>query len=62
MSHCVDAAVNAMQLPPRDTVPDRSRSQSSTLELPPRDDSVLSLRDSRDLEIGRVDFLTHVGT
>jgi hypothetical protein len=62
MSHRVDAAVDAVQMPTRDAISDRPRSQTCTFELPPRNDSVLSLRDPRHLEIGCVDFLTHVGT
>jgi len=62
VTYGVDAAVETMQLPARDAVPDRSRSQTGGFELTPRGDSVLSPRDSRHLEIGRVDFWTHVGT
>jgi hypothetical protein len=58
----VDAAVNAVQLPSLDTVSNRPCPQASAFELPPRDKSMLTLRDSRHLKIGRVAFLTHVGT
>lgn len=62
MPHCVDASVETVELPTREAVSDRSRSQTSAFQLPPRNDPMLSSRDSRHLEIGRVDFLTHVGT
>jgi hypothetical protein len=58
----VDAAVDAMQMSTRDAVSDCACSQTGTLELMPRDDPVLSSRDHRRTVIGRVDFLTHVGT
>jgi hypothetical protein len=62
MAHRVDAAVEAVQLSTSHAISYRPRSQTGAFELPPRDDSVLSLRDSRHLKIGRVAFLTHVGT
>jgi hypothetical protein len=62
VTDCVDAAVDTMQLTPRDAVSDRSRSQTGGFELLSRGNSVLSLRNLRHLKIGRVDFLTHVGT
>lgn len=62
MTHRVDAAVNAVQLPSLATVSNRPCSQAGAFELPPRDNSMLSLGDPRHLEIGRVAFLTHVGT
>jgi hypothetical protein len=62
VTYCVDAAVETMQLPARNAVSDRPRSQAGGFELPPRNNSVLSPRDSRHFEIRRVDFLTHVGT
>jgi hypothetical protein len=54
--------VEAVQLPAREAVSDRSGSQTGTFELMPRNDSVLSSRDLRCTVIGGVDFLTHVGT
>ena len=62
VTHCVDAAVYAVQLSAADAVSYRPRPQAGGFELPPRDDSVLSPRDPRHLKIGHVDFLTHVGT
>jgi hypothetical protein len=62
MSHRVDATVDAMQLSACDAVSDRSRPQTGGFELPPREDTVLSFGDPRHFGIGRVDFLTHVGT
>jgi hypothetical protein len=62
MSYRVDTAVDAVQLSACDAVSDRSRSQTGGFELPPREDAVLSFGDPRYLGIGRVDFLTHVGT
>jgi len=51
-----------MQLPTRDAISNRSCSQTGPFELPPREDAMLSGSDPCNLKIGRVDFLTHVGT
>ena len=62
MTHCVDAAVDTVQLPTRDAVSNRSRSQTRPFELSPRYEPMLPPSNLRYLDIGRVDFLTHVGT
>jgi len=54
--------VDAVQLPTLNAVSDRSRPQIRAFKLPPRDDPMLSPRNPRHLKIGRVAFLTHVGT
>jgi hypothetical protein len=61
MPHGVNAAVEAMQLPPLDTVSDCPRPQASAFELSPNGRPMLSLRDLRYLRIRGVAFLSHVG-
>jgi hypothetical protein len=62
MADGVDAAVDAVQLPSRNSIPNRPRSQASGFKLLPRYRTMLAPGDSRHREIGRVEFLTHVGT
>jgi hypothetical protein len=62
MTDGVDAAVDAVKLAIGDSTPDRPRAQTSRFKLPPRYRAMLTPGDSRHLSIGRVEFLTHVGT
>jgi hypothetical protein len=62
MADGVDAAVNAMELPSCDAIPNRPRAHTSRFELPSRYRTMLARGGSRDLGVGRVEFLTHVGT
>ncbi|HEU5104870.1 MAG TPA: hypothetical protein VFU11_03435 [Solirubrobacterales bacterium] len=49
MADGVDAAVEAVELPSRDSVSDRPRAQTSRFELMPRQHPMLAHRDSSDL-------------
>jgi hypothetical protein len=62
VAYCVDAAVDAVELASIDAIANRPRSQTHVFELPPRRHTVLPRGDSRHCNIGRVAFLTHVGT
>jgi hypothetical protein len=58
----VDASVDAVETAARNSIPNRSRTQTSGFELPARYRTMLAPGDPRYLRIGRVEFLTHVGT
>jgi len=60
--YCVDALVDAVELAPINAIANRPRTQTHVFELPPRSHTMLSRGDSRHCNIGRVAFLTHVGT
>ena len=58
----VDAAVDAVELATCDSIADGPRSQASAFDLRSRSYTMLAIGDSGDLSVGRVEFLTHVGT
>lgn len=60
--HGVDAVVDAVELAAISAIANRSRTQTRVFELPPRSHTMLPRGDSRHCNIGRVAFLTHVGT
>lgn len=58
----VDALVDSVELAAINAIANRPRTQTHVFELPPRSHTMLSRGDSRHCDIGRVAFLTHVGT
>jgi len=58
----VDALVDAVQLSTVYAISYCASAQARHFELPPRRHAMLPRSDPRHLNIGRVAFLTHVGT
>jgi hypothetical protein len=62
MADGVDPAMDAMELSSIHAIADSASAQASAFKLLPRRRPMLPRRNSRHFKIGRVAFLTHVGT